>query len=616
MDQIRVRSATRRRTKVVIHIDIWEAIFDQLVVLGYLRTLANCAQLNWELSWLALPRLYKDQFSSSASWGTQLADVLWTTLWTSALSTEGPPTTQPYVNYIRHLDFLNFLSIRNCRDFPHPHFITAALQQANHQNFNSTNDPDIVVANQITAQTPSIGVLALRLLRDLCCMAQRRDLRVMLKSLTIDKWAHVLPVIRSLQELETLSLVFMEGLDASAAELLTRYLPRLSGIELVQASVPHTLALASFLSHLKPDQLRGFSCSLNRIQVPVLWAIPKQTNLQKLSLKFLIRPPVEMHRLFELQALTELNLSFNFIATRPAQAEFRDWATRHRGNFANWLKSCENLRSLHLFRFPDLVPAIADALPRLHLNRLHIFSTGLCRDFYEALGTQRLEYLFLAESPDMLLVNPPLGWRERDGMVMDAVAAMPGLRDLRLHTYFPLGYKELEHIARHVPKLQTIFFLGCKEENPTWTLRALVPFRHLTSLTVLGRTKFSSRQVLQWIDYTQCHLRPGGFSLSLPAQDSWSWSRGFRVSNLIADPATEDIRHILRFLIVYSRENNYRGEIWRGNDYEFDEERMFVHLWDDIRGPAEALQLLRGSGPYPPFLGLMENMGARIASSD
>ncbi|KAK2060464.1 hypothetical protein LY76DRAFT_634596 [Colletotrichum caudatum] len=556
------------------------------------------------------------QFSSSASWGTQLADVFWTALWTSAPSTESPPTTQPYVNYVRHLDFLNFLSIRNCRDFPHPQFMAATLQQANHQNPDSTNGQDIVVANQLTAQTPSIGVIALRLLRDLCRVARSRDLRVMLKSLTIDKWAHVLPVIRSFQELETLSLVFMEGLDAAAAEVLTRCLPRLSGIELVQASVPHTSSLASFLSNLEPDQLRAFSCSLNRVQVPALRAIPKQMNLQKLTLKFLIHPPVEMHSLFELQTLTDLNLSFNFIASRPAQAEFRDWARSHRGTFANWLVSCENLRSLHLFRFQDLVPAVADALPRLHLGRLHIFSTGLCRDFYEALGTQRLEYLFLAESPDLLLVNPPLGWKERGEIIMDAVAAMPGLRDLRLHTYFPVGHKELEHLARHVPKLQTISFVCRKEENPTWTLRALVPFRHLTSLTVLGRTTFSSRMVHQWIDYTQCHLRPGGFSLSLPNQDSWSWSRGLIVSHLITDPATEKIKNMLRFFVVYSRGQNYRGEIWRGNDYEFDEERMFVHLWDDIRGPAEALQLLRGSGPYPPFLGLMENMGARIASSD
>ncbi|KAK2001177.1 hypothetical protein LX36DRAFT_374643 [Colletotrichum falcatum] len=493
--------------------------------------------------------------------------------------------------------------------------MATALQQANRQNLDPTGGQDIVVANQITAHTPSIGGLALRILQDLCGVARNRDLRVMLKSLTIDKWAHVLPVIHSFRELEALSLVFMQGLDASAAEVLTKYLHGLSVIELVQASVPHTSALASFLSQLKPDQLRAFSCSLNRIQVPLLRAIPGQINLQKLSLKFLIYPPVEMHRLFELQNLTELNLSFNFTATRLAQAEFTDWARAHRDTFANWLASCDNLRSFHLFRFPDLVPAVANALPRLHLDRLHVFSTGLCRDFYEVLGTQRLKYLFLAESPGILPISPPLGGRERSRLVMDAVAAMPGLRDLRLHTSFPLGYKELERIARHVPNLQTLSFVGLKEENPTWTLRALVPFRHLISLTVLGRTTFSSRDVLQWIDYTQYHLRPGGFSLSLPAQDSWSWSRGLRVSYLITDPATENIQNMLRFFVVYSREQNYRGEAWRGNYYESDEERMFVQLWDDISGPAEALQLLRGSGPYPPFLGLMENMGARIAST-
>ncbi|WDK15119.1 hypothetical protein CGRA01v4_06400 [Colletotrichum graminicola] len=345
MNQAWVRSATRRPAKVVIHIDIWEAIFDQLAILEHHRTL--------------------------------------TTLWTSSPSTESPQTTQPYINYLRHLGFLNLLSVKNFINFLHPHFMTAALQQTNHQNLNSTNDQDIIVADQITAKTPSIGVLALRFPRDLCRVARRRDLRVMLK------------------RVKTLSLVSMEDLDASAAEVLTKYLPRLSGIELVQASVPHTSALASFLSHPKPRQLRDFSCSINRIQVPVLRAIPKQTNLQKLSLKFLIHLPVEMHR-------------------RPL---------------------------------------------------------------------------------------------------------------------------------------------------------SLVVKRR----TLLGR---------------------------------------FAPSYLITDPATENIKNMLRFVVVYSREQNYRGEIWTGNGYEFDEERMLVQLWDDIRGSAEALQLLRGSGPYPPFLGLMENTGARIASCD
>ncbi|EFQ25251.1 uncharacterized protein GLRG_00395 [Colletotrichum graminicola M1.001] len=216
MNQAWVRSATRRPAKVVIHIDIWEAIFDQLAILEHHRTL--------------------------------------TTLWTSSPSTESPQTTQPYINYLRHLGFLNLLSVKNFINFLHPHFMTAALQQTNHQNLNSTNDQDIIVADQITAKTPIV---------------KRR--------------------------------------------------------------------------------------------------------------------------------------------------------------------------------------------------------------------------------------------------------------------------------------------------------------------TLLGR---------------------------------------FAPSYLITDPATENIKNMLRFVVVYSREQNYRGEIWTGNGYEFDEERMLVQLWDDIRGSAEALQLLRGSGPYPPFLGLMENTGARIASCD
>ncbi|KAK1983892.1 hypothetical protein LZ30DRAFT_748309 [Colletotrichum cereale] len=600
MDQTCVRSAKRRHIKSFIHIDIWEAIFDQLAVLGYYRTLVSCALLNHESSWLALRRLYK-----------LVTDIPTTP---NLLNFMYPPqTTQPYISYVRHLDLLNFLSIGNCRDLPRPRFMAAALQQATHQDLNSANDQDIILANQITAQTPGIGYPARRLLLDLCRMSIRRDLRVMLKSLTIDRWANVRP-IRYLRELETLSLVFIEGLDASAAESLTKYLPRLRNIELVQTSVPHTSDLASFLSHLKPDQLRAFSCSLNRIQIPVLRAIPNQQNLRKLSLQFLIYPPVEMHSLFELQTLTELKLSFNFNASPPAQTEFRDWAVSHRGAFTNWLKSCQNLKSLHLFRFPDLVPAVADALPHLQLDRLHVFSTGLCGDLYAVLGTQRLEYLFLAESPDILMpVNPPPVWWERGRLVMDALTTMPGLRDLRLHTYFALGYKQLEHIAIHAPKLQTISFVGSANESPRRTLRALVPFRHLTSLTVLGRTRFSSQEVLWWIDYTQCHLRPGGFSLSLPAQNGWYWTRNLKISHILADPATESIKHMLRFFILYQR---YGEQVWRGNDYEFGEERMFVQLWDDIRGPAEALQLLRGSGPYPPFRGLWENMGAHIVSSD
>lgn len=436
----------------------------------------------------------------------------------------------------------------------------------------------------------------------------------MLKSLTIDRWTHVFPVIRFFTQLESLSLVFVDGLGTSAANIITRHLPKLRTFSVVQADESHAQELASFLSNLKADQLRSFSCSLNRTQAPILQALSKQTFLQDLALQFLVSPPLELRKLFKLTNLTSLRLGLSFSPSSFAQSRFKDWVTNNRGTFATWLISCENLRGLHIFRFPDLIPAIADALRHLRLNRLHVFSTGYYGDFYRALETQQLEYLFVAECPDREIISHSLGWRERGGHVMTAVLAMPCLRDLRLHTYFPLGYRELEHIAIYVPRLETISFVCRQGENPTWTLRALENFKHLTGLTVLGLTVFSSRDMLRWIEWTQCHLRPGGFSLSLPTQDRRSWFRGVGVSDYtyINDPATERIKQMLRFFALYVRDRSGHGEVWRGNDYEFDEERMFVHLWDDIRGPAEALQLLRGSGPYPPFMGLMENMGTRI----
>lgn len=45
--------------KTVVHIDIWEAVFDQLAFLGYHRTLANCALTSKGNAWLALKRLYE-----------------------------------------------------------------------------------------------------------------------------------------------------------------------------------------------------------------------------------------------------------------------------------------------------------------------------------------------------------------------------------------------------------------------------------------------------------------------------------------------------------------------------------------------------------------------------
>ncbi|KAK1689932.1 hypothetical protein BDP55DRAFT_652075 [Colletotrichum godetiae] len=235
------------------------------------------------------------------------------------------------------------------------------------------------------------------------------------------------------------------------------------------------------------------------------------------------------------------------------------------------------------------------------------------KTFTKKFVTQQLEYLFLAECSDEGLIDPNMS-RERGKLVMKAVTAMPCLRDLRLHTYSYLDCSELEKIAKHVSRLETLSSVVREEENSTWTLRALESFKHLTGLTVLGHTMFSAREILYWVDCLKCHQRPGGFRLSLPAQDRQSryWGSGVRDDGFSVpnDPATVILQRMLKSLVVY-----LRGDIWRGNDNEADEDRMFVNIWADIRGPAGGLQRLRGSGPYEPWTGLIENMGMHIAWS-
>ncbi|OHW90038.1 hypothetical protein CSPAE12_11345 [Colletotrichum incanum] len=332
-------------------------------------------------------------------------------------------------------------------------------------------------------------------------MAQSRDLPVMPKSLTIGKWARVLPMMCFFQELGSLSLVFKEGLDASAANFLTRYLLKLRNIASMEASVPHTPALASFFLPSEARSAADFQL-----------------------LQFLIHPLVKMHRSLELRNLTGLTLSSNFTAARLTQTVFKDWAASYRGTYP-----CENPRNLHLFRFPDLIPAIADLLPRLHLDRLHVFSTGLYGDSCRELRKQKFKYLFLAECRSIDSVADSFGRR-------DGHAGSSGLEPAYI---FRSRQRELEHISRHMPKLQTISFVSGQEQNSTWALRALEPFRRLISLTVPGQTTIPSQEIL-WIDYTQCYLGPGGFSLSLLTQDSRSWFR------------------------VHLKDQNYYADIWGG----------------------------------------------------
>ncbi|KAK1634720.1 hypothetical protein BDP81DRAFT_377912 [Colletotrichum phormii] len=527
-----------------------------------------------------------------------------------------PATYHPCLLYIRHLDLLNFLSNFGCVAFPGEQFIAENRHAAvaAQQNLGPITDRSIAAANHICTEAPSIVCFGHRLLRKICSMSETRGLHVMIRSLTADWWINVRPVIHLFRKLESLSLVFLDDLDKPAAAMITSHLPILTKLSVVQADDLNASSFADFVSNLLPNQLRSLECSLNNIQLPLLEAIAKQTHLQELTLNFLVRPPFDTCLLFGLTSLTSLTLSFNFQPSPQNRSRFRRWAEENRSKVAAWLKSCQALRSIHLFRFPDLVPAVADALPYLHLHRLHVFSTGCYKDFYKKLGTQQLEYLFLAECSDEGLVDPNPEQKERGELVIKAVMAMPCLRDLRLHTYSSLDCSELEKIAKHVPRLETLSFVSRKEENSTWTLRALESFRYLTSLTVLGHTKFSAREILYWVDYLKCHQRLGGFSLFLPAQDRQSWYRGVRAAdNTIHDrndPATASLREMLNYLIVLSRE-----DIWRGNDYEADEERMFVHLWAEITGPAGGLQLLRGSGPYEPWTGLMENKGVPLAWS-
>ncbi|KXH41089.1 hypothetical protein CNYM01_04604 [Colletotrichum nymphaeae SA-01] len=604
---------TTTTAQPVLHTGIWDIILEQLAVRGDHGTLANCTRLNKELSELASRHLYSAQFCPPRYWGGEATESLWANLSADMLVCEEhpdaneafPATYHPYLLFKRHLNLLNFLSVHGCRPFPDQRFVTVNREAAQ-QDPGSTTDQSIVAANHVTAETPSIGCFGTRLLRKLAHMSTEKDLHVMLKSLTADWWMNVQPVIHTFRKLEILSLVFLDDLDKSAAELITTHLPMLTKISVVQADDSEIASFADFVSELPPTQLRSFDCSLNQTQMPLLEAIAQHTCLQELTLQFVVCPPFELHRLFELTDLTSLTLSFNYQPSPQNRLRFKRWAEENRGKVTDWLKSCQALRSLHLFRFPDLVPAVADALPHLHLRRLHIFSTGCYEGFYEALETQQLEYLFLAECSEEGLVNPTSRSKERGEIVMKAVTAMPCLRDLRLHTYSTMDCSALDNIAKHVPKLQTLSFVCRKGENSTWTLRALEGFKHLTSLTVLGHTKFSSREILYWVSYMHCHQRPGGFRLSLPAQDPRSWYRGMRAPAQIVpstnDPATATLKQVLKWLAVFGRERH-----WRGNDYEAEEERMFVQLWGDARGPAEGLQLLRGSGPYAPWSGLMHS---------
>ncbi|KAF4876703.1 hypothetical protein CGCSCA1_v004057 [Colletotrichum siamense] len=388
-------------------------------------------------------------------------------------------------------------------------------------------------------------------------------------------------------------------LTAEAGRQVSKSLPRLRHLEFPFAlnATAASEQLGEFLSHLNADQLHHFECGVGEAQASVFRAIAKQTELRCLEFRLVEIPPTDLLLLCPLTNLTSLTLKSNsFVPGWRLREKYELWAREKRRHIANWITSCRSLKRLHLFRLPDLIPAIADALPHLQLETLHVYDTGNHPDFYHALKTQSdLKHLFIAErSTD----PPPRDLRCRK-LVMDAVCSMKDLRDLRLHTSFSLYYTQLQTLACCQPNLEFFSFVQSGVEQPAWVLRALELFENLKSLTILGMTRFSAPEILEWIEKTGCHRRHGGFLLSLPSQEKASWYRGVPPAELPPmrtvgrDSFTRRIKELLRFCAVKVRGPAETGESWHGNDYLDYEESMFHNLWGDARGPT-AVSIWRG----------------------
>ncbi|KAF6832803.1 hypothetical protein CMUS01_06783 [Colletotrichum musicola] len=298
-----------------------------------------------------------------------------------------------------------------------------------------------------------------------------------LYSIAAEKWEALLPGLFSGRQLQTLSLDNPEGLDDAAANTIMERLPALKHLTVIRPELGDAQEMASFISALKPDQLRSFSYSFHEFQVPVLQAIAGLTGLQGLELTFNVYSPVDLHVLALLTNLTSLRLIKNDHIYPDQQAQFEEWAY---------------------------------ALPHLRLEKLHIYDTECSIDLYRALRSQRLKYLFLhehiwTERQHYGLADPyePIYRRmrkERAQAVMEAVVAMPCLRDLRLHTRFDLTTEHLREMARCVPRLETLScMVACEKGEQAEPLETLEEFKHLTSLTCLGWTTFSARYILEWI---------------------------------------------------------------------------------------------------------------------
>ncbi|KAF9877917.1 hypothetical protein CkaCkLH20_04493 [Colletotrichum karsti] len=577
--------------EATFNMDIWGHIFNQLALLGYHETLASCARLSKAHAEPALRQLYSQQFNPCSSWASRESKSLWLSIISNLY-----PTSHPYLTYVRRLDTHNLRALLVNLDREKE--LAPFVRDLGYTEYRS------MLPYLLPGWRPPLvaGCLLDRLVR----FSNSQGLRVMLKELTTRTWTELVPAISSCPELVSLSIDSISELHG-AADIINN-LPKLRNLAFVEVNMEYTFELAYLVSHLKPDQLRSFKCSLSG-QLRVLEALAKQTELSELELQFFFVPPSELHVLTALTNLTSLTLKYNYTSTEDAKDEFRTWARDHRNTIANWLMSCKSLKSLHVFRLPFLVPAIADALSHLRLDRLHIYGTAGHEGFYRALKSQRLKYLFIGEwSRTHWLHEGKRRW-----LVLGAVCAMPCLRDLRLHTTFGLSNKQLERIAKHVKDLETISFHSSPGEDRAGVLRALEGFKHLTSLTVLGLTLFRARELMQWIELTRCHLRPGGFSLSLPSQGISPWLFSdtnpelfFPLpGNMVREPSPEKFRKLLRFFRVCIRGD--RGEIWKGNDYEAEEERMFINLWGEVEGSTAALMIV------DQYRSLTRDMGRQLA---
>ncbi|KAF6831939.1 hypothetical protein CPLU01_06456 [Colletotrichum plurivorum] len=440
---------------------------------------------------------------------------------------------------------------------------------------------------------------------------------MMLTNITAEKWEALLPGLFSCQQLQTLSLDNPEGLDGAAAKILMEKLPALEHLTVIRPELEGAQEMVSFISALKPSQLRSFSYSFYEFQVPVLRAIAGLTGLQGLGLTFNEYPPVDLHVLAPLTNLTSLTLIQNDYTHDEPVAQFEEWARERRETVAAWLISCQNLASLYVSSMPALVPAIADALPHLRLEKLHIYDSKRSMDLWRALRSQRLRYLFIKECGMTRRYHQCLAdcrkpvfrvRRERIQAVMDAVLAMPCLRDLRLHTCFNLTTEHLRGMVRCVPRLETLScMVACEKGEQAEPLEILEEFKHLTSLTCLGWTTFSARYILEWIQRTRCHLRPGGFSLCLPSQSKGAWYRHLSPGQgLFHCRYTGQIKELLKCFKLFV---TIRGEYeqtwdwsWVTSSFHDHEQRMFFRLWRDVRGPADSLKMISGAYIiYPPY---------------